>query len=394
MDKLQTKNKMIMKQIDTYVESKRTEMIELWEELVNIESGPKQKEGVAKVISVIKSELEDIGLETKVLSMPNAGDVFTAFWKNTNKEKPIIFLGHTDTVFQPGVIKKFPFSIDDNGFAHGPGVLDMKGGLVIALYTIKALKEIDYTRYPIKLVLAGDEETMHKDSIAAEVLASEIRGAAAALNFETGYQDDGIVVGRKGGGIISLKIKGIAAHSGIEPEKGRSAILEAAYKIIELEKENDISVGKLLNCGMVNGGIGENTIPEECEIRIAYRFPTMKIKNEIVSAVDRIAKTSFIDGTTAKINLEMGMDCMETTPEVMALFEHFKQAALDSGYGSIHPFSVGGISDSAIAVVNGVPTLCGLGCKGKNNHTLNEYAEVESLFSRTKLAAAAVYQYP
>lgn len=177
MDKLQTKNKMIMKQIDTYVESKRTEMIELWEELVNIESGPKQKEGVAKVISVIKSELEDIGLETKVLSMPNAGDVFTAFWKNTNKEKPIIFLGHTDTVFKPGVIKMFPFSIDDNGFAHGPGVLDMKGGLVIALYTIKALKEIGYTRYPIKLVLAGDEETMHKDSTAAEVLASEIRGA-------------------------------------------------------------------------------------------------------------------------------------------------------------------------------------------------------------------------
>lgn len=393
MEMTYQKQATVLQEINSYIESQRAEMLKLWEKIVNIESGPQQKAGVSKVIAVLKNEMNQIGLETKVISMEKAGDVLVATWNNGSQEPPFLFIGHTDTVFQPGVTKEFPFSIDTSGLAHGPGVVDMKGGLVIALYTVKALMEIGYNRYPIKFVLAGDEETMHKDSNAAEVLAEEMKGAKAALNFETGYQDDGIVVGRKGGGIVSITVKGIAAHSGIEPEKGRSAILEAANKIIELEKENDIARGKLINCGMVKGGLGENTIPGECTIRIAIRFPSMDIKAEIMAAIERITKTHQVPNTSAEFKVEMGMDCMETTKEVMALFEHFKQAAEDSQYGHIHPFSVGGISDSAISVVAGVPTLCGFGCKGLNNHTLNEYAEIESLFSRAKLAAFGVYQY-
>lgn len=380
-------------EIDDFIQEHRGEMILLWEKLVNIESGPQQKEGVSQVIDVLLAEMEKLSMETRVVAMEKAGDLLIGTWNGESTRKPILFLGHTDTVFSPEVTKKNPFTIDDEGRAYGPGVLDMKGGLVIALYTLKALDAIGYRDRPVKFIIAGDEETIHKNSNADEVMAAEMRGAKIALNFETGYPDDGIVVGRKGGGVVSVRVQGVAAHSGIAPEKGRNAILEAANKIMHLEAANDLQRGKLINCGVINGGLGENTIADECEIRVGYRFPTMEIKKEIMDTLDWVVDTVAVEGTSAAYSIEMNMDCMETTDGVMELFEHFRKAASSCGYGEVHPFTVGGISDSAISVVAGVPTICGLGCKGLYNHTLKEYAEVESLYSRTKLAACGVIDF-
>lgn len=380
-------------QIRAYIEAHRGEMLALWEELVNLESGPKQKEGVAQVCNALRREMTAAGVSARVIPMEHAGDVLIGEWNMTAGKQPILFIGHMDTVFQPGAAKENPFCIDESGRAHGPGVLDMKGGLVVALYALKALQSIGFDARPIKFVFAGDEETMHKFSNAKEVMASEMQGAQAAFNFETGYLEDTLVVGRKGGGIATITVTGVSAHSGIAPEKGRSAILEACHKIIALEAQNDIPRGKLINCGLISGGIGENTIPGECKIGVGYRFPTMAVKAEIMQAIEDAVSRCTVPDTSASYEINMNMDCMETTDGVLALFEHVKKVAADCGYGDVTAFSVGGISDSAISVVCGIPTVCGMGVRGTGNHTPQEFAEVESLFERCLLTACAVYSY-
>lgn len=378
-------------ELGRYIDAHREEMLHLWERLVNTESGPAQREGVAAVIALLREEMEQAGIASRVIQAGGeVGDILVGEWNGEAPKAPILFIGHTDTVFPPGEAERNPFHISGEGLAYGPGVLDMKGGLVIALYAVKALAYAGFRDRPIKFVLAGDEETMHKSSNAKALMVEEMKGAAAAFNFETGYIDDRLVVGRKGGGIVQIKVEGVAAHSGLEPEKGRSAILEAARIVMELEGENDIPRGKLINCGLISGGIGENTIPDECSLSIGYRFSSHEIEGEIQAAIDRAVGISCVAGTKITKEQKMHIACMETTAGVLSLFEHVKRAAKLCDGGVVSGAAVSGGSDSSIAVALGIPTVCGMGVCGQFNHTEKEYAQVDSLFRRCRLAAWAV----
>lgn len=381
----------IYDQIRQYIENRRKPMLDLWEELVNTESGTLQVEGVNKVCSILRREMEKAGIQTRTHPIQNAGELLVGEWNMDSGKKPLLFIGHMDTVFKEGAAQTNPFRIDDNGMAHGPGVLDMKAGLVIALYAVKALDSVGWKERPIKFIFASDEENLHMFSNAKEVFAAEAKGALAAFNFETGYLDDRFVVGRNGGGPVCITVHGVASHSGIAPEKGRSAILEAAHKIIEIESQNDIPKGRLMNCGMVNGGIGENTIPDECTIRIGVRYKTQDVGDEIFDILKKATEHCTVPDTTAELDLSRVMNCMDTTDGVMALFRHLQNTAADCGYGAIDSFRVGGLSDSGITVSVGVPTVCGMGVQGEGNHTPEEYAKVESLYQRCVLAACAAY---
>lgn len=379
----------IFETIRTYIDGQHEAMLRLWEELVNTESGSRNLEGVAAVTDILRREMEASGMRTKVLPVDNAAGVLVGEWNWESSKAPLVFLGHMDTVFPDGTVAKNPFRVDDEGFAHGPGVLDMKPGLVIALFAIRALAAAGWKERPIKCIFAGDEENLHMFSNAKQVLQQEARGAMAAFNFETGFLDDSFVVGRKGGGPVRLTVHGVSAHSGNAPEKGRSAILEAARKIVELEACNDLEAGRLLNCGKVTGGIGENTIPDQCVVQIGLRFNTTAQKEELIAALEQAAATNTVADTWSELDTSRLMECMDTTPGVTALFEHLKQTALDCGYGPITPCRVGGLSDSGLTVSCGVPTVCGMGVKGEGNHTPTERAQVESLYSRCVLAACA-----
>ena len=373
-----------------YIFHHRKDMLRLWEELVNTESGPRQKEGVDAVIRILRREMTAAGISSRVIPMPAAGDILIGEWGNPSGKPPFLLIGHMDTVFEPGDAQKNPFRIDEDGKAHGPGVLDMKGGVVMALYAVKALAHIRWHNRPIKIILAGDEETMHMSSNAKAAMAEEMQGAAAAFNFETGYPENAVVIGRMGGGIAQLDITGVAAHSGLAPDKGRSAILEAARIVMELEALNDIPRKKLINCGRIQGGIGQNTIPDSCTVSIGYRFPSYEIDQEISQAIDAAASRHFVENTTIRRTQKMHIDCMETTSGVSRLYEHLRKTAELCGYGPLKALCVNGGSDSSIAVAAGVPTVCGMGVSGQYNHTEREYAEVESLFDRCFLAAAAI----
>lgn len=381
----------IYSQIRQYIDKQRQPMLALWKELVNTESGSRQVEGVNTVCKILRREMEASGIETRTIPIENAGDMLIAHWNQEAPGAPLLLIGHMDTVFKEGAASENPFRIDENGMAHGPGVLDMKAGLVIALYLVKALAAVGWKKRPIKFIFASDEENLHMFSNAKEIFAQQAKGGLAAFNFETGYMDNRFVVGRNGGGPVSITVHGVASHSGIAPEKGRSAILEAAHKIVEIESQNDIPRGRLINCGMVNGGIGENTIPDACTIRIGVRYSTMEIGQEIFDILQKATDHSTVPGTSAELDLSRVMYCMDTTDGVMALFNHLKKTANECGFGEIDCFRVGGLSDSGITVAAGVPTVCGMGPRGEGNHTPAEYAEVESLYQRCILAACAAY---
>ena len=310
-------------------------------------------------------------------------------WNMASGKAPLLLIGHMDTVFKEGAAKERPFRVDEEGLAHGPGILDMKPGLVMALYIVKALAAIGWRERPIKFIFAGDEENLHMFSNAKKVFAQEAAGALAAFNFETGYQNNHFVVGRNGGGPVRITVYGVAAHSGLAPEKGRSAILEAAHKIVEIEAQNDIPRGRLINCGMVSGGIGENTIPDSCVIRIGVRFKSMAVGKEIFDILRKAADHSTVPDTAAELDLSCVMQCMDTTDGVKALFAHLKRTAADCGFGEIGCFHSDSRSDSGITVAAGVPTVCGMGPWGEGNHTPREYANVESFYQRCVLAACA-----
>ena len=148
----------IYKTIQRYIGSQREPMTALWEELVNTESGVRQIAGVNAVRDILRREMERAGISTRVVPMENAGDFLIGEWNLESGKAPVLLIGHMDTVFSEGAAAANPFRIDEAGMAHGPGVLDMKGGLVVALYAVKALMEAGWKERPVKFLLAGDEE--------------------------------------------------------------------------------------------------------------------------------------------------------------------------------------------------------------------------------------------
>lgn len=263
----------------SYIDSKREEMISLWEELVNIDSGSDYKDGVDTVINQVGDILSNIGGNTRIVDNPKAGNMLVSEFGDTSKPF-IILLGHLDTVFnKAGTAQERPFTIKD-GKAFGPGTLDMKGGIVILLYVLSALKQINYSRCPVKVILLGDEETAHVNSNAVNFMAKEVQGAIAAFNFETGFMDDSIVTARKGVMRFSIETFGRSAHVGNDPENGRSAIKELAHKILDIEALTDWSRGINLNVGVIEGGTVANAAPAYAKMICDMRYTTPEIVPE------------------------------------------------------------------------------------------------------------------
>ncbi|MDE6454334.1 MAG: M20/M25/M40 family metallo-hydrolase, partial [Dysosmobacter sp.] len=189
----------IYEQIRQYIDGQRQPMLLLWEELVNTESGSRQIEGVNQVCGILRREMEAAGIQTRTIPMEDAGDMLVGEWNMDSGKAPLLLIGHMDTVFKEGAAKERPFRIDEDGLAYGPGVLDMKPGLVMALYIVKALAAAGWRERPVKFIFAGDEENLHMFSNANEIFAKEAQGALAAFNFDTGYQKNHFVVGRNVG---------------------------------------------------------------------------------------------------------------------------------------------------------------------------------------------------
>lgn len=382
-------DKMMVLKAGEYVDRHRTEMMELWERLVSTESGNSDKEGVDRVCGILEKELRDSGAETAVVQMEKKGNLLRAEFHPEREEAPILLIGHMDTVFARGTLEKNPFRVED-GKAHGPGILDMKAGLVMAVFILRALDACGYEKHPLRVVFAGDEENGHRESTAEEEIRNACKGCRAAFNFETGFLDDGLVVGRKGSCRVTVNVTGVAAHAGNDPERGRSAILEMAHKVIEIQKLNDYEHGLFVNVGLINGGTVVNAVPGNCGIQIDIRYEDRKRLDSTIRRIREIAAETHVPDTSAEVSMTKPSEVMEVSEANLQLFRHVEKAAELIGYGPLKTRKTGGWSDSCLAAACGVPVVCSMGVKGANNHSMEEYAVVDTLFSRTKLALAAI----
>ncbi len=381
---METMKKTAWQFIDTHQE----EMLALWRELVQIESGSQHKAGVDAVAQNLKTQLDSLGAKTRIIEMPHTGNMVVSSWGRTDRA-PILLLGHMDTVFPNGTIHERPFTIQ-NGNAYGPGVLDMKGGLVIALYAVKALQAAGYQTRPIKFIVAGDEEMAHQYSNTASCIQEEAKGAAAAFNCETGFLDNGLVVQRKGSAVYTMSVQGVSAHAGNNPQDGRSAVLEIAHKVIDIQNASDWKRGTTFNVGLIQGGTVVNAVPDAASIQIDVRYLQPEYIEDIQQTLQQIAAKQYVSDTKTTLQKVAGFAPMKRTEATEQLFETVKKTYEEMGLPKPHAMMVGGGSDSAYTVLAGVPTVCAMGVKGAYNHTPREYAVTASLFERAKVLAACI----
>lgn len=373
-----------------YIDAHRSEMLKMWEELVSIDSGSDYKPGVDKVVAKVAGILTDMGGKTRIVEHENAGNAVVSEFGDCKNKPFVIFTGHLDTVFDdPETTKKRPFTIKD-GTAYGPGALDMKGGVTLAIHGLQALQSVGFDKYAFKVVFAGDEETGHKNSDLAETMMAEFKGALAAFDFETGFMNDNVVVERNGFYRFIMETFGRSVHAGNEPENDRNAIVELARKAVDIDALTDWNTGTTINVGTIEGGTVANAVPAYARMEVDVRFTDPAMLEAMKAKFQEINDKVYVDGVTCKMTPVSLMQPMVELESSKELFELVKKVYEQEGFGSPKAITVGGGSDSAYTTMVGVPTVCAIGVKGGRNHTVDEFADVESLFMRAKLMCAVM----
>lgn len=369
-----------------YIDDHKAQMMDLWQDLVNQDSPASYREGVDLVAKRVFKELEEAGASTR---WDEEGKALIAEIPGDSRA-PVLLLGHMDTVFPVGEAARRPFTVEGSRVT-GPGALDMKGGVAVMLSALKALHSAGFSGRPLKVILVSDEEIAHNGSKATVMLQREARGCAACFNCETGYEDNSLVIGRKGGVVFKAAVHGIAAHAGNNPRQGRSAIWEMAKKIDDIQNMTDWDKGITFNVGTIKGGTVSNAIPDYCEVEGDIRFQDPDISPLVKEELLKVLNHTYIEGTKTELLLYYeGMLPMKMTEENRKLFEFVKKTGEENGIPVSEGKLVGGGSDSGYVVYAGVPTVCAMGVKGRFNHTRDEYALKDSLFERAKLLGAVI----
>lgn len=369
-----------------YIDDHKAQMMDLWQDLVNQDSPASYREGVDLVAKRVFKELEEAGASTR---WDEEGKALIAEIPGDSRA-PVLLLGHMDTVFPVGEAARRPFTAEGSRVT-GPGALDMKGGVAVMLSALKALHSAGFSGRPLKVILVSDEEIAHNGSKATVMLQREARGCAACFNCETGYEDNSLVIGRKGGVVFKAAVHGIAAHAGNNPRQGRSAIWEMAKKIDDIQNMTDWDKGITFNVGTIKGGTVSNAIPDYCEVEGDIRFQDPDISPLVKEELLKVLNHTYIEGTKTELLLyHEGMLPMKMTEENRKLFEFVKKTGEENGIPVSEGKLVGGGSDSGYVVYAGVPTVCAMGVKGRFNHTRDEYALKDSLFERAKLLGAVI----
>ncbi|MBR1983208.1 MAG: M20/M25/M40 family metallo-hydrolase [Clostridia bacterium] len=371
------------------IETKEQEYINFLIDVCNIESPTDYKKGVDAVGKYFIDKAKEKGWDVEVFSQPISGDAICITMNANAKAKPVCISGHLDTVHPVGLFPKNPTVIKEDKI-YGPGVADCKGGCVAGFMAMDALEKIGFTDRPIKLILQSDEENGSRFSNKETVrfMAEKAKDCIAFLNGEP-YNDGEITIERKGIKKYAFEVTGKAVHSSI-CFTGASAITEASYKVIELEKFKDED-GITCNCGIISGGTAENTVPEKCTITADFRYKTVEQGKFIDDFVQRLAKKSNINGTVTTPVLKSWRYPMEKTQKNQELVQKINKIYKQAGMIELTPKLGLGGADSADMTVAGIPTVDCLGTEGKYIHNVNEFIYKKSLVQSAKRLAVVVY---
>lgn len=295
--------------------------------------------------------------------------------------KSALILAHIDTVHATGTIReKLPLR-EDGDRLYGPGIYDMKAGVLMAFEAMKLATKSGHN-LPIDILIVPDEEVGSKSS--RPLIEAFARNAAYALVVEPARDGGKIVTARKGVGIFDIVVRGLASHAGVRPLDGRSAIRAAARLVLELEALNDPVRGITVTTGTIHGGTGRNTIPAECRLQLDLRLPDAAIAAEVI---DKIRGMTPVDpDITFEISGDLNRPPFAQSEEGRRLFDHTARIAAELGI-TLEGMVTGGGSDGNFTAALGVPTLDGLGADGAGAHTFDEHILVSSLVPRTVLLA-------
>jgi glutamate carboxypeptidase len=377
-------------QIRSWLSSQREAMLGLMERVVNIDSGSYDKAGVDAVGEAFAEFFTSHDIEVERFPRDISGDIFRARIPGPGNA-PVVLMGHRDTVFPKGEAARRPFSIRD-GRAYGPGVGDMRGGLVLNAFVLAGFKKFGGNAAPLVALLTSDEEIGSPQS--RGIIEETAQGARAVYNSEPGRANGNVVSRRKGGVFMILDVAGKAAHSGANFEAGHSAIHALAHKTVAIADLTDLSLGITLNVGLVSGGQSVNTVAPSARGEIDMRYARHVDRNRILSAIESIVAIEHVPGTSATLTIKGEFLPLEQTDGDARLLAHYKQAALGAGL-TLEGESTGGCADSGFTSAVGTPTLCATGPVGGLAHTPEEYLEVESIVPRAiALANAIANQMP
>ncbi|WHY96121.1 M20 family metallopeptidase [Peribacillus simplex] len=361
-------------------------MLQLVERIVNIDSGSLTKKGIDEIGSILKTKFESLDFIVNTVEQQNYGNQLVIQHREA-LQPHILVVAHMDTVFPEGTAQKRPFKVNGNR-AYGPGVADMKASLVELFYAIYCLKQTGQTGYKhIQIILNSDEEIGSPSS--ASLISEKAADKKFALILEPARTDGSLVTARRGCGQFKVDIVGVAAHSGIEPEKGRSAIEELAHKIIALHRLNDQKTGISVNVGIIEGGSAVNTIASHAAAFVDVRISEKRQEGIILKQLKKICAETYISGTKTTLSGKMDRSPMEKNEKTNLLLETIRQAGKEIGI-EITDTATGGGSDASITSDMGIATVDGLGPIGGNAHSEEEYLEIPSLTERTLLLATVI----
>ncbi|MBR2634764.1 MAG: M20/M25/M40 family metallo-hydrolase [Clostridia bacterium] len=378
------------KELFSVIDSLKEEYLQLLTELAAIESPTEYKKGVDQVGIYIAKIAVKKGWLTERQHQSVSGDVWCITMNPDAKKEPICFSGHMDTVHPLGSFGKTPVRRDGERL-FGPGVLDCKGGIAASLLAMDALEKCGFCDRPVKLLLQSDEENGSRSSnkTTVQYMGEKAKGCIAFLNTESG-RENSLIISTKGICKFRFSVSGKAAHSS-RCHLGISAIREAAEKIIRLEAYKDPE-SITCNCGLIQGGSAENTVPESCSFTADFRFQTEAQRKEILQIADKIASTSFVEGTSCTCVLVSSRVAMTKEKRNEELFQKVRKIFVENGLNDVEMCSVFGGTDAADITQMGIPCLDGFGPLGGGVHSLGEYVECDSLALAAGRLASVAYE--
>jgi glutamate carboxypeptidase len=373
-----------------HLASREAPMIAALERLVAVNSYTEHREGGLRVGDMLAEELGSIA-GVSVRRAPSARFaphlVATTQAAEATALGCVALVGHLDTVFPPGSFEGFS---RDGGICRGPGVLDMKGGLVLAIEALRALSALDVHGAKVRFVIVSDEEVGSPEGQA--VLQRELAGAACALVLEAGRAGDRVITARKGTGSLRVVASGKAAHAGNAHAQGANAIWALARFVDRAQGITDYGRGVTVNVGQIAGGQSKNTVPDHAECAVDFRFERVADAEATLRALRAAAEdaAASVPGTSLAVDGGQARTPLERTAENVALYREYAACARAAGLGDGEAPLLGGGSDASTTAAMGIPSIDGLGPRGSGFHTREELIEAATLVPKAEALAAFI----
>ena len=377
----------MIEEIKQFFAKSETEMLTLLQELVETNSFTGNKAGIDAVASIMQRECEAMGLHVRREIRDTVGDnlvIETAARKKG--ARGILLCGHMDTVFSPD--SGFDTFSRDESLLYGPGVADMKCGLVEGLYIMKALDFMGKLKdMSICMVCNSDEETGSINS--SDLILAEASKSDVAFVLESAKEGGELVVGRKGRMTFELEVTGKSGHAGNVGADKASAILELARQVQGYEALNSPAEGTSVNVGVIEGGIGANTVAEKARAIVECRYTDKSCGDAVWNTVQQMAAEPLVEGTTCAVKLTTARPAMTTNEAIQGLFDLVAEVGTELGM-TLECVRCGGGSDANFISQLGIPVIDGIGPIGGKLHTINEYMVADTFIERSVLATLVV----